>query len=166
MSTFFEGLEQASQERARSEVMARSETANEWVLALAAEREKGLEELERLLGYVQFDLGLCAAVAVIFAIALSFEPTGFKFHRGFLSLAVGFSCLAGVAAGVVASRCADFRSRGELCAAKIGPFRSRWLKGTHWLYMQRICFGMALAAAVLSILMGSGKWLLIPCCMS
>ena len=111
-------------------------------------------------------IGLCAAVAVIFAIALSFEPTGFKFHRGFLSLAVGFSCLAGVAAGVVASRCADFRSRGELCAAKIGPFRSRWLKGTHWLYMQRICFGMALAAAVLSILMGSGKWLLIPSCMS
>src|SRR2546428_162604 len=35
MSTFFGALEQASQERARSEVMARSETANDWVLALA-----------------------------------------------------------------------------------------------------------------------------------
>src|SRR3989442_11698292 len=162
MSTFFGALEQASQERARSEVMARSESANDWVLALAAEREKGLEELERLLGYVQFDLGLCAAVAVIFAIALSFEPTGFKFHRGFLSLAVGFSCLAGVAAGVIASRCADFRSRGELCAAKIGPFRSRWRKGAHRVYMRHIGFGTAFAATGLSILVGPWEWLLMP----
>src|SRR5438034_11291216 len=112
MSTFFGALEQASQERARSEVMARSETANDWVLALAAEREKGLEELERLLGYVQFDLGLCAAVTGIFAIALSFGPTAFKLHRGFLSLAVGFSRLAGVAAGVIASLRAIVRSGG------------------------------------------------------
>src|SRR5207245_11198905 len=113
MSTFFEGLEQASQERARSEVMARSETENEWVLALAAEREKGLEELERLLGYVQFDLGLCAAVAVIFAIALSFEPTGFKFDSGFLSLGVGLSCLAVVAAGFIASPFSGVRRWGD-----------------------------------------------------
>ncbi len=79
-------------------------------------------------------------------------PAAFKFHRGLLSIAVVFTCLAGMAAGIIASRCPHFTSLSELWRTKIGPFRWRCLKGEYWAYVQHAYFGIALAAAVLSVL--------------
>jgi hypothetical protein len=164
MSTFFGALERAEQERVQRHRVALSQTASDWGLGSSAESRRGLEQLERLFDYVRFDLGLYAVVAIIFATAISFEPSAFKFHRGFLGLAVGFVCVAGMSAGIIASRCAHFTSRNELLASRIGPFQRRWLKGEHWVYVQHVCFGIALVAAVLSVLMGYGRWLAIASC--
>ena len=164
MSTFFRALEQAEQDRARRHPTALSEPASERSPAFSSESRKGLEQLRLLFNYAKFDTGLYITVGMIFATALAFEPAVFKFHRGFLSLAVGFICLAGIAAGIIASRCAHFTSQSELWAAKFGPFRWSCLKGESWTYVQHFCFGIALIAAVLSVLMGHGKWLPIAVC--
>ena len=163
MSTFFEALERATEERVRK-AMELSQREGEWRLGFTNEHREGLEQLDRLLGYAKFDLGLYVTVAIILLIAISFEPTVFKFHRGFLSLAVGLVGLAGLAAGTIASRCADFTSRRELWAARIGPFGWCCLTGEYWAYLQHTCFALALLAAVLSVLMGSGRWLAIASC--
>ena len=139
--------------------MALSEPASERSPVFSAENRKGLEQLKLLFDYTKFDIGLYTTVATIFATAIAFEPAVFKFHRGFLALAVGFICLAGMAAGVIASRCAHFTSRRELWATKIGPFRWSCLKGEYWTYVQHTCFGIALVAAVLSVLIGYGQGL-------
>jgi len=102
---------------------------------------------------------LYTIVATIFAAAIAFEPVVFKIHKGFLSFAVVFTCLAGVAGGIIASRCAHFTSRNELWGAKIGPFGWRCLKGEHCAYVQHACFGIALVAALLALLGGYAKWL-------
>ena len=164
MSTFFRALERAEQDRARRHPTALSEPTSEWGPAFSAESRKGFEQLKLLFDYAKFDIGLYITVGMIFATALAFEPAVFKFHRGFLSLAVGFICLAGMAAGIIASRCAHFTSQSELWAAKFGPFRWSCLKGESWTYVQHFCFGIALIAAVLSVLMGHGKWLPIAVC--
>jgi hypothetical protein len=164
MSTFFRALEQAEQDRARRHPTALSEPASERSPAFSAESRRGLEQLTILFDYAKFDIGLYITVGMIFATALAFEPAVFKFHRGFLSLAVGFICLAGIAARIIASRCAHFTNQSELWAAKFGPFRWSSLKGENWTYVQHFCFGIALIAAVLSMLMGHGKWLPIAVC--
>jgi hypothetical protein len=164
MSTFFRALERAEQDHARRRPTALSEPASERSPAFSEENRKGLEQLKLLFDYAKFDIGLYTTVATIFTAAIAFEPAVFKFHRGLLSLAVGFICLAGMAAGIIASRCAHFTSRSELWAAKIGPFRWSCLKGEHWTYVQHVCFGIELVAAVLSVLMGYGKWLPIAAC--
>jgi len=162
MSTFFRALEQAEQDRARSHPTALSEPASGRSPAFSADGRKGLEQLKLFFDYAKFDIGLYITVGMIFATALAFEPAVFKFHRGFLSLAVGFICLAGMAAGIIASRGAHFTSQSELLGAKL----LRWscLKGKGWTYVQHFCFGIALIAAVLSMLMGHGKWLPIAVC--
>ena len=164
MSTFFRALEQAQQDRARLHPTALSEPATERSPAFSPESRRWLDQLELLFEYAKFDIGLYITVGMIFVAALAFEPAVFKFHRGFLSLAVGFIGLAGMAAGIIASRCAHFTSPRELWAAKFGPFRWSCLKGESWTYVQHFCFGIALIAAVLSVLTGHGKWLPIPIC--
>src|SRR2546425_1653143 len=123
MSTFFRALEQAQQDRARLHPTALSEPATERSPAFSPESRRWLDQLELLFEYAKFDIGLYITVGMIFVAALAFEPAVFKFHRGFLSLAVGFIGLAGMAAGIIASRCAHFTSPRELWAAKFGPFR-------------------------------------------
>ncbi len=164
MSIFFRALERAEQDRARRRPTTPSELASERSPVFSAENRKGLEQLKLLFDYSKFDIGLYTTVAIIFAAAIAFQPAVFKFHRGFLSLAVVFICLAGMAAGIIASRCAHFTSWSELWRAKIGPFRWSCLKGESWAYVQHTCFGIALAAAVLSVLIGNGKWLPIVGC--
>ena len=138
MSTFFRALEQAQQDRARL-YPTLSEPASERSSAFPAESRRGLDQLDLLFDYAKFDIGLYITVGTIFAAALAFEPAVFKFHRGFLSLAVGFIGLAGMAAGIIASRCAHVTSPSELWAAKFGPFRWSCLKGESWTYVQHFC---------------------------
>ena len=163
MSTFFRALEQAQQDRARL-YPTLSEPASERSSAFSAESRRGLDQLDLLFDYAKFDIGLYITVGTIFAAALAFEPAVFKFHRGFLSLAAGFIGLAGMAAGIIASRCAHVTRPSELWAAKFGPFRWSCLEGKTWTYVQHFCFAIALIAAVLSVLTGHGKWLPIAVC--
>lgn len=154
MSTFFAALQRAEQERVQRCPVEPSALASERSPLFAAESRKGLGQLKLLLDYTKFDISLYTTVAIIFSAAIAFEPGVFRLHRGLLSLAVVFTCLAGMAAGIIASRCARFTSRGDLWKAKIGPFGWRWAKGEYWEYVQHACFGIALVAAVLSVLGG------------
>jgi hypothetical protein len=154
MSTFFTALQRAEQERARRRPVALPEVGNEWSALFAAESRKGLDQLKLLLDYTKFDIGLYTTVAIIFAAAIAYEPRVFRLHRGLLSLSLVFTCLAGMAAGIIASRCARFTNRNDLWRTRIGPFRWRCLKGEHWAYVQHACFAIALLAAVLSVLGG------------
>src|SRR5207245_10321168 len=135
-----------------------SEPANERSSAFPAESRRGLDQLDLLFDYAKFDIGLYITVGTIFAAALTFEPAVFKFHRGFLSLAVGFIGLAGMAAGIIASRCAHVTSPSELWAAKFGPFRWSRLEGKTWTSVQHFSFAIALLPAALSVLTGPGDW--------
>ncbi len=134
--------------------MASPQPASERSPVFSAESRKGLEQLKLLLSYTKFDIGLYASVAILFAGAIAFKPAVFSIHKGLLSLAVVFICLAGMAAGIIASRCAHFQSWNELWEAKIGPLGWRCLKAEYWTYVQHACFGIALVAAVLSVLGG------------
>lgn len=160
MSTFFRALERVEQERARRHPTGLSELARERGSLASAENPRGFQQLKLLFDYSKFDIGLYTAVAITFAAAVTFAPAGFRFHRGLLSVAVVFTCLAGWAAGIIASRCAQFTSWNELWKTRIGPFRWRWLRGEHWAYLQHTCFGIALLAAALSVLSIYVKWLL------
>jgi len=164
MSTFFAALERATRERARRHRTVPSELASARNPTFAAESHNGFQQLKRLYDYSKFDIGLYTAVITIFAAAIAFEPAGFRFHRGLLGLAVVFTCLARLAAGIIASRCAHFTSWSDLWKTKIGPFRWRCLRGEHWAYIQHTCFGIALVAAVLSVLSVYAKWLPILGC--
>jgi hypothetical protein len=164
MSVFFAALEQAEQDRARRRSAAPSHSASELSPIGSAEDRNGLEQLKLLCAYSKFDIGLYTTVATIFAAAIAFEPAVFKFHRGLLSVAVVLTCLAGMAAGVIASRCAHFTSWSALWRTKIGPFRWRGLTGEHWAYLQHSCFGIALVAAVLSVLSRYVNWQLVMAC--
>lgn len=159
MSVFFSALARAEQDLARRRRTAPSEPASGLSPIFSAESRKGLEQLKLLFAYTKFDIGLYTTVATMFAAAIAFEPSIFKIHKGFLSLALVFVCLAGMAAGIIASRCAHFTSWSELWGAKIGPLRWRCLKGEYWVYVQHACFGIALVAAVLAVLGGHAKWL-------
>jgi len=103
----------------------------------------------------RFQIGLYTAVAIILGAVVVFDPAVFKLHRGLLALAVVLISLAGMVAGIIASRCAHFTSRRELWTAKIGPFRSNCLTGEYWTYVGDACFGLALVAALLSAFLGS-----------
>jgi hypothetical protein len=154
MSIFFAALRRAEQERVQRRPVELSEVASEQSPLFAAESRKGLEQLKLLLDYTKFDISLYTTVAIIFSAAIAFEPGVFRLHRGLMGLAVVFTSLAGMAAGIIASRCARFTSRGDLWKAKIGPFGWRCVKGEYWEYVQHACFGIALVAAVLSVLGG------------
>jgi hypothetical protein len=159
MSFFLSALERAEQDLARRRQAAASELASEVNPVSSVESRKGLEQLKLLFAYSKFDIGLYTAVAMTFTGAIAFEPAVLRFHRGLLGLAVFFTCLAGMAAGIVARHCPHFVSWSDLWEAKIGPFRWRCLKGEYWAYLQHTCFGIALVAAVLSVLSGCTKWL-------
>jgi hypothetical protein len=152
MSTFFTALQRAEQERAQRRPLELSEVGSERSTLFAAESRKGLEQLKLLLDYTKFDVGLYTTVAIIFAAAIAYEPRVFRLNRGLLGLALVFSCLAGMAAGIIASRCARFTSRNDLWRTRIGPLGWRCLKGEYWVYVQHACFVIALIAAVLSVL--------------
>jgi hypothetical protein len=151
MSVFFSALERAEQDLARRRRTALSEPASDGSPALPAESQRGLEQLKILVEYTKFDIALYTTVGTIFAAAIAFEPSIFKIHKGLLSLALIFVCLAGIAAGIIASRCADFTSWNELRTAKIGPFSWRCLKGRDWAYVQHACFVIALIAALIAV---------------
>ena len=159
MGTFFKALERAEQEHAWRRQAAPAEPVGDRSSAWPAPPPKGLEQLKLLFDYSKFQIRLYTTVAMVFAAAIAFQPTVFKLQRGFLGLAVVLICLAGLAAGIVASRCAHFSSRGELWAAKIGPFRWNCLRSEYWIYIQHACFGLALIAALLSVFTGDGKWM-------
>jgi len=159
MSFFLSALERAEQDLARRRQAAASELANEVNPVSSVDSRRGLEQLKLLFAYSKFDIGLYTAVAITFAGAIAFEPPVFRFHRGLLGLAVFFICLAGMAAGIIASHCPQFTNWSDLWQTKIGPFLWRSLKGEYWAYLQHICFGIALVAAVLSVLGGYIKWL-------
>jgi hypothetical protein len=164
MSTFFRALERAEQDRRWRHPTEQPESPTNRRPLFAAASPTGLVQLQLLFDYSKFQICLYTTIAIIFAAAIAFEPTGFKIHRGLLSLAVVFIGMAGTAAGIVASRCVYFTSWRELWTAKIGPFRWNCLRGEHWTYVQHVCFGIALAAALLSVLLGDGKWLQsVPC---
>jgi hypothetical protein len=150
MSTFFTALARAEQERAQRHPAV---APPEWT----SERST-ISSAELLYDYSKFDIGLYTAVVVIFSAALAFAPAGFRFHRGLLSLAVVLTCVAGFAAGVIASRCSYFTSWSGLWRTKIGPFRWWCLRGQYWAYIQHGCFCAALIAAVLSVLSVYVKW--------
>jgi hypothetical protein len=156
MSTFFNALQQAEQERSRRmrpplPLDLIGDRGPSQVVQMAHRR--GLDQLKLLFDYSKFQIGLYSTFAIVLTGAMAFQPVVFRFHRGFMTLAVAFICLAGLAAGVIASRCAHFGSWNELWATKIGPFRWKCLEGEYWTYLQHVCFGLALAAAVLSLLL-------------
>jgi len=166
MSTFFTALARAEQERAqRDPAVAPSEWTSERSTASSAEGHNGFQQLKLLYDYSTFDIGLYTAVVAIFSAALAFAPAGFRFHRGLVSLAVVLTCVAGFAAGIIASRCAYFTSWSGLWRTKIGPFRWWCLRGQYWVYIQHGCFCAALIAAVLSVLSVYVKWPLILGCL-
>lgn len=157
MSTFFRALHQAEQERSRRPIppplpleLIGDRTPSS-VVQMANRR--GLDQLKLLFDYSKFQIGLYATFAIVLTGAMAFQPVVFRFHRGFMIVAVMFVCLAGMAAGIIASRCAHFASWNELWAAKIGPFRWKCLRGEYWTYLQHTCFGLALAAAVISLVL-------------
>ena len=157
MSTFFRALQQAEQERSRRPMppplpleLIGDRTPSS-VVQMANRR--GLDQLKLLFDYSKFQIGLYATFAIVLTGAMAFQPVVFRFHRGFMTLAVVFICLASMAAGIIASRCAHFASWNELWATKIGPFRWKCLQGEYWTYVQHACFGLALAAAVISLLL-------------
>ncbi len=154
MSMFFKALEQAEQDRAWRRLNALAEPPSDGSPILPAASRRGLDQLKLLFDYSKFQIGLYTTVAIIFAAAIAFQPVMFKLHRGFLGVAVILICLAGMAAGIIASRCAHFTSWSALWTAKIGPFRWNCLQAEYWTYVQHACFGLALAAAVLSVLLG------------
>jgi hypothetical protein len=100
--SFFSALERAEQELARRRQTAPSEVASEVNPVFSRDSRRGLEQLKLLFAYSKFDIGLYTAVAITFTGAIAFEPAVFRFHRGLLGLAVFFTCLAGMAAGIVA----------------------------------------------------------------
>jgi hypothetical protein len=155
MSTFFRALEQAEQERVRRfpTMPAGGDSDRSFVSA----ESRGLAQLRLLFAYSKFQIGLYAAAATVFAAAVAFAPAAFKLHRGLLILAVILMSLAGMAAWIIASRCAHFTSRRELWTAKFGPFRSNCLTGEQWTYVGDACFGLALLSALLSALLGPGR---------
>src|SRR5512138_325059 len=102
MSTFFTALQRAEQERVQRRPVELPVPASERSPLFAAESRKGLEQLKLLLDYTKFDISLYTTVAIIFSAAIAFEPGVFRIHRGLLSLAVVFTCLAGMAAGIIA----------------------------------------------------------------
>jgi hypothetical protein len=157
VSTFFRALERAEQEHASRHDTTWSARPNPGPAPATASRA-GLEQLRLLFDYTKFQLSLYTILAVVFTAAIAFEPTVFKLHRGLLELAVVFVCLAGMAAGVIASRCAHFTSLRELWATRIGPLRSSCLRGEHWSYLQHTFFAMALGAAVLAVFLGAARW--------
>jgi len=118
----------------------------------------GFEQLRLLFDYTKFQIRLYTTLAVVFTAAFAFEPAVFKLHRGLLGLAVVLVCLAGMAAGIIASRCTQFTSPRELWATRIGPLRSRCLRGEYWSYLQHTFFGLALGAAVLGVFLGAAAW--------
>ncbi len=150
MSSFLRALEQAEQERLLRGGRGLPEPARyRRPIFWAANPKRPAEQ-------TRFDLALYIAVAMIFATAMAFQPTAFKFHRGWLGLAEAFMCLAGIAVGVIASRGLGVTS---VSPGKAGLFRRPPPTGGHWVYVQHACFGLALLAAVLSVLMGYGRWL-------
>src|SRR5262245_634608 len=159
MSFFFSALERAEQDLARRRQTASPEPASEANPVFSVDSRRGLEQLKLLFAYSKFDIGLYTAVAITFTGAIAFEPAVFRFHRGLLGLAVFFTCLAGMAAGIIASHCPQFTNWSDMWGTKIGPFRWRCLKGEYWVYLQHTCFGIALVAAVLSVLSAYIKWL-------
>jgi len=156
MSTFFRALEQAEQERIHRLPTTAGGQGSDRSFAVSADG-RGLAQLKLLFEYSKFQIGLYTAVATVLAAAVAFDPAVFKLHRGLLALAMILMSLAGMAAGVIASRCAHFTSRRELWTTKIGPFRSSCLTGEYWTYLGDTCFGLALAAALLSALIGPGS---------
>jgi cytochrome b len=155
---FFRALERAEQEHARLRQIPTDPVGDRGSVWPAAP-PRGLEQLKLVFDYSKFQIRLYTMVAVVFAAAFAFQPRVFKLHRGFLGFAVVLICLAGLAAGIIASRCAYFSSRSELWAAKIGPFRWNCLRSEYWIYIQHACFGLALIAALFSVFSGDGKWL-------
>jgi hypothetical protein len=158
VSTFFRALQRAEQELARRRHPTRSALPIDRGPAFSTASRAGLEQLRLLFDYLKFQISLYTILAVIFTAAIAFEPAVFKLDRGLLGLAVVFVCLAGMAAGIIASRCAHFTSSGELWATRIGPFRSSCLRGEYWSYLQHIFFGLALGAAVLAVFLGAATW--------
>jgi hypothetical protein len=157
MSTFFRALEQAEQDRVSRLPALPVDRGSDPSVVGSAESRQGLAQLKLLFNYSTFQIALYTAVALLLGAVVVFEPAVFKLHRGLLSLAVVLIALAGIAAGIIASRCAHFRSRRELWTSKIGPFRSTCLTGEYWTYVGDTCFALALVAALLSALIGSGK---------
>jgi hypothetical protein len=154
MSTFFRALEQAERERVHRLTTTPAGGDSDRSFVVSAEG-RGLAQLKLLFEYSKFQIGLYTAVATVFAAVVALDPAVFKLHRGLLILAVILMSLAGMAAGIIASRCAHFTSRRELWTTKIGPFRSSCLTGEHWTYVGDTCFGLALLAALLSALLGA-----------
>jgi hypothetical protein len=155
MSTFFRALKQAEQERVRRPPTVSVGRQSDPRPVFSAENRQGLAQLQLLFDYSRFQIGLYTAVAIILGAVVVFDPAVFKLHRGLLALAVVLISLAGMVAGIIASRCAHFTSRRELWTAKIGPFRSNCLTGEYWTYVGDACFGLALVAALLSAFLGS-----------
>jgi len=157
MSTFFSALHQAEQDRLRRmttpplPLESIGDRIPSPVVQMANRR--GFDQLKLLFDYSKFQIGLYTTFAIVLSGAMAFQPVVFRFHRGFMIVAVVFIGLAGMAAGIIASRCAHFASWNELWAAKIGPFRWNCLRGEYWTYLQHVCFGLALAAAALSLLL-------------
>jgi hypothetical protein len=159
VSTFFRALERAEQELAWRRRSAQSTAPGaDRIPSRTSTSRAGLEQLRLLFDYTKFQIGLYTTLAVIFTAAIAFEPAVFKLHRGLLGLAVVFVCLAGLAAGIIGSRCAHFTSPMDLWAARIGPFRMGFLPGEYWSYLQHACFGVALGAAVASVFVGALAW--------
>jgi hypothetical protein len=155
MSTFFNALQQAEQERLRRVTPPPLELIGDRIPSPVVQmaNRRGFDQLKLLFDYSKFQIGLYTTFAIVLSGAMAFRPVVFRFHRGFMALAVAFICLAGVAAGIIASRCPHFASWSELWAAKIGPFRWKCLPGEYWTYLQHVCFALALAAAALSLLL-------------
>lgn len=156
MSTFFEALERAERDRPRRRSPTVPETSADPRPLLSAADRTGLEQLKLQFDYSKFQISLYTLMAILFAFALAFQPTVFRIHRGLLGLALVFVCLAGLAAGIVASRCAQFTSWHDLWIARIGPLGSRCLRGEYWTYLQHACFVIALVAALSSVFFGDG----------
>jgi hypothetical protein len=157
MSTFFRALEQAEQERVSRFPTILEGPESDRGPAVSVESRQGLAQLKLLLEYSNFQIALYTAVAIILGAVVAFDPAVFNLHRGLLGAAVVLISLAGMVAGIIASRCAQFTSRRELWRTKIGPFRSSFLTGEHWTYVGDTCFGLALVATLLSVVLGSSK---------